>query len=554
MRERSLVAILGLAGVVVVAAILGVVSLRGDRSETASPSIVIEIPDNPAALAATEVEIDIPDNPAARAATEAQEAETVAMQPGAAEEPVQQQEEQTAEAPHELLIADAIRQRLEDPVLRKGHHADDIAAVESFYKDRSGPALWLTSAGISPRGQTVLGVLGKAEEWGLDPTLFRVPPAQYRPTAAEDQAATELAISLSALKYARAARGGLVDPTSISKVYGLSPKVRVPETVLTEVSTAPAPDAYLTGLHPKHEQFERLRQALPKAQSEEEDERLRSNMDRWRWMPETLGDSYVWLNIPEFKLHVLEDGKTVQSEKIVVGNPSTPTPVLSAEMTEIVFNPERIVPLSLIRKEVLPKLKGGNDFFGRTDTSVLDQYQITVKRRGQPVDPSTIDWKTVNPATLTFVQAPGRTNILGKVQFLYPNDRGVYLHDTIISSQLARAVRAEGNKEPRVGNPDRVAARLLAKSNGMSGAKVNQLVGGGTTSRVKLDTPITIHMTYFTAVVDEQGKVQTFNDVYKLDGRGKPDDAAAASPAPAAGTAPIPSRKPVNRNLATTVP
>lgn len=541
MRERSLIAILGSAGIVGLAVILGVLSVRGERQESASPSIVVEIPDNPAALAANE----------------AQEVE-VAVLPNVDEapaekpeqEPEQVQETAEPEAPQELLIADAIRQRLQDPVLQKGHHADDVAAVGSFYQARSGPAVWLTSAGISPKGQAVLGALGKAEEWGLDPTLFRVPPADYQPAAAADQAATELAISLAILKYARAARGGLVDPKAISKVYGLAPTVQEPGSVMTEVSAASAPDTYLTGLHPKHEQFQLLRQALPKASSEDEDVRLRSNMDRWRWMPEALGPNHVWLNIPEFKLHVVEDGKTVQSEKIVVGNSNTPTPVLSAEMTEIVFNPERIVPLAVIRKDVLPKLKGGGNFFGRTDTSILDQYQITVKRRGQPVDPSTIDWKTVNPATLTFVQAPGRTNILGKVQFLYPNDRGVYLHDTIISSQLGRAVRAEGKKEPRVGNPDKLAARILAKSNGMNAAKVNQLVGGGKTSRVKLDTPIPIYMTYFTAVVDEQGKVQTFNDVYKLDGRAQPDDAAAASPAPT--TVPVPARKPENGQLAAT--
>ena len=481
------------------------------------------------------------------------------------------------QAPEKLITAEeavliSIRSRLTNFMvpakptqLQKGA-AIDRAGLAKFYAtlgeqadegNETGRPLWVGRTGLTDQARAALREIGNAAEWGLSPDDFDVPEhaaSGDAPLTPSELVRLEMQTSLSILKYARYARGGRMDPTDLSLDIDRKPPLLPADVVLKGAHEADNVAGFLQGLHPKHEQFERLRQALPKAQSEEEDERLRSNMDRWRWMPETLGDSYVWLNIPEFKLHVLEDGKTVQFEKIVVGNPSTPTPVLSAEMTEIVFNPERIVPLSLIRKEVLPKLKGGNDFFGRTDTSVLDQYQITVKRRGQPVDPSTIDWKTVNPATLTFVQAPGRTNILGKVQFLYPNDRGVYLHDTIISSQLARAVRAEGNKEPRVGNPDRVAARLLAKSNGMSGAKVNQLVGGGTTSRVKLDTPIPIHMTYFTAVVDEQGKVQTFNDVYKLDGRGKPDDAAAASPAPAAGTAPIPSRKPLNRNLAATVP
>lgn len=542
MRGRFPVAILGAAGVVVLAAILGVLSMRGDQPETAASSIEIEIPDNPAALAANE----------------AQEAEVVATLPSAIEEPVPEEEEEVAEepaAPQELLIADTIRQKLSDPVLRQGAHPDDIAAVEAFYTAHNGPALWLTSAGVSPAGKAVLGEMGKAGEWGLDPSIFRVPPASYQPTLVDDQAATEIAVSLAVLKYARAARGALIEPGAVSKIYDQTPTVRAPQTVLTEISTSSTPDAYLTDLHPKHEQFTRLRQALLKAQSDTDKERITANMDRWRWMPETLGDTYVWLNIPEFMLHVVKDGKTIESEKIVVGNSSSPTPVLSADMTEIVFNPERVVPLSLIRRDVLPKLRESGGLFGGGSTAILEQYQLTVKNRGRVIDPSKIDWDTVDLSKLTFVQAPGRTNILGKVQFLYPNDRDVYMHDTIIRSQLTREVRAEGAMEPRVANPETLAGTLLAESNGWTTAKAKQLAAGSKTSSVKLDKPIPVHMTYFTVVVDDQGEVKTFGDVYKLDEAVEPDDAAAASP-PVAGTAPVPTppRKPISGSLAASAP
>jgi L,D-transpeptidase YcbB len=540
MRGRPLVAILGAA---VIAAILGVLFMRGGQPETAHSSIEIQIPDNPAALAASD----------------AQEAEAVAILPNAIEEPAEEEqveeEEQVAEpaVPQELLIADTIRQTLDDPVLRQGAHPDDIAAVEAFYSSHNGPALWLTSAGISPQGQAVLAEMSRAGDWGLDPSIFRVPPPSYQPTAVEDQAATEVAISFAVLKYARAAQGGLTEPSAISKIYDQTPAVRAPQTVLTDISTSSTPDTYLSDLHPKHEQFTRLRQALLKAQSDADKERIVVNMDRWRWMPESLGETYVWVNIPEFMLHVVKDGKIVESEKIVVGTSSSPTPVLSADMTEIVFNPERVVPLSLIRKEVLPKLKEGKSWFGGSDSSVLDQYQITVKNRGKPVDPSKIDWSKVDLSKLTFVQAPGRTNVLGKVQLLYPNDRDVFMHDTIIRSQLTRAVRAEGAQEPRVANPEALAATLLAESNGWSKAKVNQLAAGSKTSGAKLDKPIPVHMTYFTVLVDDQGEVKTFGDVYKLDKATEPEDAADASP-PVAGSAPIPPRKPITGSLAATTP
>jgi len=538
MRGRFSVATLGAAGICLLAAVAVILFVAGEQPETAVSGKVIAIPDNPAALAATK----------------AQEAEQVVSLPGAGEAEDQASEEAMAPepaVPEKLQIADEIRLKLNDATLRKGAHADDLAALESFYAQRSGPALWVTNSGLSLEAQAIIGEIARANEWGLDASAFVVPPADFQPTGAEDQAATEVAIDLAILKYARDARGGGVDPSAVSKVFAQTPSVRDPATVLTEIVASATPDAYLRDLHPKHEQFARLRQALLKAKASgakpEDVERLVVNMQRWRWMPETLGASYVWLNIPEFMVYIVKDGKTVESEKAVVGSPSSPTPVLTAEMKSIVFNPERTVPLSVIRQDVLPALRKGKSWFGGSDTSVLERYQLTVKYKGKPIDPDKIDWDKTNLANLTFVQAPGRTNILGKVQFLYPNPRDVYMHDTILPAQLGHAA---GQQEPRVANPAKVAALLLAEDKGWNKAKVDKLVAGGKTVEVKIDKPLPVHMTYFTAVVDEQGELKTFGDVYKLDSI-EPDDAAAASP-PVAGTAPVPPRKPINGSLAAT--
>lgn len=522
MRRRSVVTILGAATLLGLIALLAVQLATGEqREETAAADIVVAIPDNPASLAATEV----------------QDAEVVAVLPGA--EPPQEDAGEASDAPQDLRITDTIRQLLDDPLLHKGAHADDIAAVKAFYTSHSGPALWLTTTGISSNGQAVLREMGRGGEWGFDPSIFQVPPADFKPASASDQAATEIAISLASLKYARAARGGLAEP---SKVFDQTPSVRDPAAVMTAIAASQSPDAYLTDLHPKHEQFAALRQALAKAQSKENITRIEASMERWRWMPEELGASYVWLNVPEFMLRVVKDGKTVASEKIAVGNTRNPTPVLSADLKEIVLNPERKVPLSVIRRDVLPKLRESGGLFGGGASAIIEQYKLTVKNRGRVIDPDNIDWNKVNLSKLTFVQAPGRTNVLGKVQFLYPNDRGVFMHDTIRRGQLTRAVRAEGSKEPRVANPAKLAGVLLAEDKGWSQAKVNQLIKSGNTRRVKIDKPIPVHTTYFTAVVDDEGEVKTFDDVYKLDKPSKPDDEAAASP-PVAGSPP--ARKPV---------
>ena len=339
MRGHASFAILRRLGPCALALPLGLLTVSLPQSSRADDTVILEIPDHPGAGA-----VDL------------------------------QVEEEDAEPPaEELMIADAIKVQLNKPSLQKGQHADDVAALTEFDRTRTGPALWLTTAGFSERGAALLEVIGKADNWGLDPTAFPVPPKDYKPSSAEDQAATELAISLAALKYARAARGGLDDPKSINPIYGHEPTVRPPAEVLKELSTASAPDEVLLELHPKHEQFVRLRKALANAKSENEDLLLRRNMNRWRWMPEDLGATYVWLNIPEFMVYAVEDGKTVESEKALVGATSSPTPVLSADMTEIVFNPERIVPPAVFRRDVLPKLRGSGSFFGGTpNTAFMD--------------------------------------------------------------------------------------------------------------------------------------------------------------------------------------
>jgi murein L,D-transpeptidase YcbB/YkuD len=547
MRGRSLVAILGATGACVLAAAGVVWFAAGQQPETAATAVIVDIPDNPATLAATK----------------AQEAEVVVSLPSTIPAPVAEEARAPEPAPPEkLLIVDTIRLKLNDAALRAGAHADDLAALEAFYAGHTGPALWITNAGFSPEAQIILGEIAKANEWGLDASAFVVPPADYQPTLAEDQAAAEIALSLAILKYARYARGGRANPSALSKVVDQTPSLRNPGTVLAEIAAAQAPDAYLRDLHPKHEQFERLRQALLKARADgstkpQEANKILINMERWRWMPEGLGSLYVWLNAPEFMMYVVKGGKTIHSEKIVVGKPVYATPVFSADMKTIVFNPEWTVPPTIVREDLLPKLRGGGGWFGGGNTAILKQHKLKVLYNGREVDPGKIDWNNVNLSAISFTQAPGPTNVLGKVKFLYPNKHIVYMHDTIKRDLLQKEVRAEGHHCPRVDNPGKVAAILLAEDKGWDKSKIDQLMDKGNNSAVTLDRPIPVHMTYFTAVVDKDGKVKTFADVYKLDGAvvsaiiGR----EAAPPEAVAGTAPVPPRKPADGgNIAASTP
>jgi len=257
----------------------------------------------------------------------------------------------------------------------------------------------------------------------------------------------------------------------------------------------------------------------------------------------------VWLNIPELTIRFVKRGTVTYSDRVVIGSPSDPTPVVSADLKSIVFNPSRVVPLSVIRKNVLPALQKDRSWFGGSKTSVLKQYQLEVKRNGKKIDPTKIDWQKVDLTDLTFVQAPGPTNVLGKVQFLFPNPRGVDLHETIDPDRLGRAM---GEDSPRLGSPDKLADVLLAEDKGWGAAKIAKIIADGKTAQVNVDHTIPVHLTYFTAVADADGKVSTFADVYGLDAAVegtmlKQETAASGVAESTSGTAepaPVPQRKP----------
>lgn len=178
-------------------------------------------------------------------------------------------------------------------------------------------------------------------------------------------------------------------------------------------------------------------------------------------------------------------------------------------MKSIVFNPEWTVPPTVVREDLLPNLRRGG--------SILRQHGLQVRYNGRVVDPGSINWTRVNMANIAFTQPPGPTNVLGKVKFLYPNKHSVYMHDTIRPNLFTQTVRAIGHNCIRMERPNKLAEILLTEDKGWDAKKVEGLIAKGYNTAVKVDRPIPVHTTYFTAVVDDEGKVTTFADIYGLD-------------------------------------
>jgi L,D-transpeptidase YcbB len=420
-------------------------------------------------------------------------------------------------------VIDRIRSKLRDPSLRSKADPTDIAALQAFYSDTRATPLWITDMGLSARGQSALFEIEKADDWGLDAAAFELPSPAALPAGPDDEAATEIGLDLAILKYARFARGGRLNPRELSAAVDQAPSLRDPTTVLMEIAAARAPDVYLQSLHPKHEQFVRLRQALLRMRGEGTDaikagdkedirRRIIINMERWRWMPADLGPLYVWSNTPEFMLYVVKDGKAIFADKTQVGTATDPTPVFSAEMTTIVFNPEWTAPASVLVKSLLPRLRNKN-------YSILDKYALSVSYQGNPVNPTKVDWTRVNIRDFTFTQKPGPKSNLGKVKFVLPNHYDVLLHDTFDARRkvFQQPMRAIGYGCVRMERPHQLAEVLLAEDKGWSASEVDDLWEHSVNSPVSLERKIPVHLTYFTAAVDDTGRLTSFADIYGLD-------------------------------------
>jgi murein L,D-transpeptidase YcbB/YkuD len=252
----------------------------------------------------------------------------------------------------------------------------------------------------------------------------------------------------------------------------------------------------------------------PPAPSRADLDRIVANMERWRWMPASLGSEYVWNNLPEYTTRLIRNGKVVHEERIIIGQPDSQTPVFSETMKFIVFHPTWGVPASIKVRDLLPKILAG-------DYDVLRRRGMYVEgNSGEPVDPDRINWRKRDIRTVGIVQYPGRSNPLGQLKLMFPNGHDVYMHDTPQRHLFKSAARAFSHGCIRVRNPKRLVELILAGDKGWSAEDVAQRLEDDTPNdRVDLDRPIPVHNVYFTEVVDKRGQLHTFKDVYGHDRR-----------------------------------
>ena len=241
--------------------------------------------------------------------------------------------------------------------------------------------------------------------------------------------------------------------------------------------------------------------------AEVSEDMLIANMEQWRWMPESLGEFFVAANIPEYKVRVFRDGRTVHEERIIIGEIAKQTPVFSDNMETVVFHPFWGVPDSIKVNELLPSIARGG--------AALQKHNLKLQYNGRTVDPNSIDWSTADIRRFHVYQPPGGGNVLGEVKFLFPNKHQVYMHDTPTKHLFSQSQRTFSHGCMRVRNPLKLAEAVLNYDKGWDMDRVQGTVNGGPeNNNVTLESKVPVHVTYFTAVAEENGEVSAFPDVY----------------------------------------
>ncbi|GGK69264.1 peptidoglycan-binding protein [Rufibacter glacialis] len=239
------------------------------------------------------------------------------------------------------------------------------------------------------------------------------------------------------------------------------------------------------------------------------------NMERWRWVPKKFEDKYVFINIPEYMLHVYEKGNEVMNMKVVVGKEMHATPVFSDKMEYIVFYPYWNVTAQILAEEIAPAQARNPNYLASNDMELVKDIG---NNKVEVMSPSSVDWHSVDEKFKYRVrQRPGSKNPLGFVKFIFPNEHNVYLHDTPSDHLFNQTERGFSHGCIRIEKPFELTQYLLKDQKQWTPSAINAAMHGGQEKYVNLSAKVPVYIVYFTAWVDKNGAVHFRDDIYNHD-------------------------------------
>lgn len=378
--------------------------------------------------------------------------------------------------------------------------------------------------------------LRKVGAHGLDTNYFYANEIRHRFGELKDQelkskalkyperVKLELLLATALLKYSEAMQYGLIRPDSLDKNYFI--KTESPDSSkIMRVFNAPDLMTFLDSIQPSSKAYRLLQRELQEGKGainrnkEDAAQTIKINLERLRWKDKPGGEAkYIWVNIPDFSLDVMEKGVSTLQMKVCVGEGRTEkdpegskeTPQLNSMIYSVQVNPIWNIPASIARKEI--------SRYASNDPYYLSNNDIDVYKDGKRLAaPQNIDWATADVSQYSFKQRPGAQNSLGKIKFIFNNTSSVYLHDTPVKSAFKKKNRAISHGCVRVEKPLELALALFGPGKTFDQIKTAMQRSYPRAKYIGLPAKVPVYLTYITAWVDAKDLLQIRNDIYGLD-------------------------------------
>jgi murein L,D-transpeptidase YcbB/YkuD len=214
------------------------------------------------------------------------------------------------------------------------------------------------------------------------------------------------------------------------------------------------------------------------------------------------------VDIAGYRIAYYRDGKPVWRSRVQVGKPYRSTPAFKSQITYLTLNPTWTVPPTILKNDVLPKVRRNRGYLAANHLRVLDG-------QGRERSPASVDWS--NPRGIVLRQDAGPHNSLGRLAIRFPNDYSVYLHDTPHQELFAHPQRANSSGCIRVERPRELAELLLDDPARWNRAAIDRAIDTGKTQEVVLARPVTLLLAYWTVDLHENGRIGFRPDIYRRD-------------------------------------
>jgi len=242
---------------------------------------------------------------------------------------------------------------------------------------------------------------------------------------------------------------------------------------------------------------------------------LKTNLARLRAFDTKSAQRFVVCNIPAAQLEAIENGTVMSRHTAVVGKPDRPSPDINSRIVEINFNPYWTVPVSIVRKDLIPKMQAEPDYLTKNKIRILDP-------KNNELTPAQINWFSEEAVNYKFKQDPGDLNSLGSIRINFPSPHGVYMHDTPYKNLFGEDVRFHSSGCMRIQNVRDLVSWMLSETSGWSRIEIDEVIKSGERKDARLKTPVPLHWIYVTAWSTADGVAQFRDDIYNRDGLSPP--------------------------------